>query len=529
MTARAHPPAFLLDALREGIQVIGPDWCYRYVNPAAARHGNSTPEALIGRTMMACYPGIERTPLFAELEQCLRSSEPCVLENVFQYADGSCRYFELRIEPVPDGVCVLSIDITDRKVAEAHAKASEDRLRHGERLESIGRLSAGIAHDFNNLLGVVLGQGELALERPSGPMASDVELMVDVARRSAVLTRQLLAFGRRQVMQSTTLDPHGLVRGLADILRRTLGPTVDLALVMADEVGMIEVDASKLEQVLMNLVINARDAMPAGGHITIELARVAQVPEQAQRSEGGEPGPHVVISVRDDGVGMDESTRARVFEPFFTTKPPGSGTGLGLATVHGIVLQSHGAIEVDSAPGQGTTFKLYFPQASTASVEAASAEAASAEAASAEAVDTEAPGVEATRAREAEEGEHEGDETVLLVEDHASLRAMAEATLDSAGYRVIAVGAATQALTRLAADLSIALVVTDVVMPGMRGPELIVRARALRPELKFLCTSGHASDSLGDQALPADVPFLEKPYLPSTLLRTVREILDGRR
>jgi len=504
-TAATIGLATLLDSLLEGVQVIGPDFRYLYVNAAAAQHGHRPASELLGRTMMDCFPGIEQSELFVRLRAALERHEPSSIENEFRYADGSAADFELRIEPVPHGVCVLSIDISARKRAEASLRASEERLRHAERMDAVGMLAAGIAHDFNNLLSVILGYGENALTRPSGPRRDDIESIIAAARRSAELTRQLLAYGRRQVMRSEVVDPVALVSDLESLLRPVLQADIELSLQVASGVGCIEVDPTQLEQVVMNLVLNARDALPRGGKIAIGLEEVDVDEGYAQRHPGAQLGPHIVLSVSDSGTGMDSETQARIFEPFFTTKAQGKGTGLGLATAYGIVKQSGGNIWVYSELGRGTTFKVYLPR-------------------SARAQGAGVPSRDPPKRRSVPSTEG----TVLVAEDDPMLRTLAEDTLIAAGYHVLLAASGDEALRLCDSQRPVTLLMTDVVMPGLQGPELVVAARRLRPDLKVLCTSGHASAALKDQRhMPGDVVFLEKPYLPSALVRTVREMLAG--
>lgn len=493
----------MLDALLEGFQVIDPDFRYVHVNLAAARHGKSSREALVGCTMMECYPGIEHTELFTRLRRCMSDRKADLLENEFRYPDGSLGQFELRIEPVPQGICVLSIDVTARKQAESRLRETEERMRQAERLEAVGRLAAGIAHDFNTLITVMLGYGEAALQNPRGPDPEDIEAMMSAARRSADLTRQLLAFGRRQVMRSETVDPVSLVKELEVLLRRTLPSNVALVLRASQPVGTIEFDRTKLEQVVMNLVLNARDAMPSGGRIIIDLRSVELDEEYVRHHPGAQVGPHVLLVVSDDGIGMDADTQARIFEPFFSTKEQGKGTGLGLATVYGVVKQCGGDIWVYSELGHGTTFKVYLPRS---------------------------PAVQPIRPTKppaaAVTGPSQSGATVLLAEDDAMLCKLAERTLLSAGYRVLTAGSGTHALELCESDPLIAILITDVMMPGMRGPELVAKALRLRPDLKVLCTSGYGSTDIeGLRDLSPDLPFLEKPYLPSALLRAVEHAL----
>ena len=501
--ATAHDFSTLLDALLEGFQVIDFDFRYVLVNSAAARHGRKPASELRGRTMMECYPGIEQTEMFQHLRRCMLQRESLILTNEFAYDDGTSAHFELRVEPVPQGLCVLSIDVTARMQAEARLRLTEDRLRHSERMEAVGMLAAGIAHDFNNLLGIILGFGETALAREEGPRSDDVEGMLNAARSSAELTRQLLAYGRRQVMRKEVVDPIALVKNLELLLHRTIGPNVELLLQITPPVGSVEVDPSKLEQVVMNLVLNARDSIPGRGKITISLGEVTLDDAYVQHHPGSLAGPQVLLTVSDTGAGMDAATRARIFEPFYTTKAQGKGTGLGLATVYGVVKQSGGNIWVYSEPGLGTTFKVYLPRSAAAprSIPPKSL-------------------VPKPSAAEAQQG------TILVAEDDALLRTLSEHSLTAAGYVVRVAATGDEALRLAQTDASITLLITDVVMPGLRGPELIELARKARPDLKVLCTSGYALSALKEhESMPEEISFLEKPYLPSQLVRTVRRLL----
>jgi two-component system cell cycle sensor histidine kinase/response regulator CckA len=494
--------AAMLDALLEGFQVIGFDYRYLVVNAAAARHGRSTPQRLIGRTLMACYPGIDETPLFSALRACLEQRSAQVLENYFRFPDGAGAWFELRIEPVPQGACVLSMDISLRKEAEERLRTREARLNEAERLEALAMLSAGVAHEFNNLLSAILGYGEAALARTEGPQPADVEAMMAAAQRSAELTGQLLAYGRKQQLRVHVLDPAVLLRSFEPALRRTIPSDTQLRVQIKQPLGNVEVDPAQFEKVVRNLVLNARDALPTGGMITVELGELTFDEEHVRQHPGMHAGPHVMLAVSDNGMGMDRETQARVFQPFFSTKERGQGSGLGLSTVFGIVKQSGGHIWVYSEPGHGTTFKVYLPRS---------------KAPPRTVPPPRAPSIPAPAPTEV---------TVLVAEDDALLRTLAEHTLIGAGYRVRTARSGDQALTMCKEDPSIAVLVTDVVMPGLRGPELIAQARVLRPELKVLCTSGYALSALEEHSPLGDVSFLDKPYLPSTLVRAVRALFE---
>ncbi len=499
--------ASMLDALLEGFQVIGFDYRYLVVNASAARHGRSSADRLIGRTIMACYPGIDETPLFARLRECLEKRTSHVLENYFRFPDGSGAYFELRIEPVPQGACVLSIDISERKAAEASLRGNSDRLHEAERLEALGMLAAGIAHEFNNVLSVMLGFGETALGRSEGPRAADVQGMMAAAQRASELTNQLLAYGRKQQLRTEHFDPVQLVKKLEPTLRRTIPGDLELRVRVKPPVGELNADPLQFEKVVRHLVHNARDAMPKSGTITVELSEIAFDADYVRMHPGTHEGPHVMIAVSDTGEGMDLETQSRIFQPYFSTKERGRGSGLGLSTVWGIVKQSGGHVWVYSEPGHGTTFKVYMPSVPGAKRPSAPSKPAS------------APPTSVTPLAQ--------QTHVLVAEDDALLRTLAEHTLQSAGYRVKTARSGDQALTMLKSDETIMVLITDVMMPGLRGPELIAQARRVRPELKVLCTSGYAWSALEDQkAELAGVSFLDKPYLPSALVRAVRALFQ---
>jgi len=376
-----------------------------------------------------------------------------------------------------------------------------------QKMESLGRLAGGIAHDFNNLLTIINGTADLAVLRlaAAGKPDEDWRSVRDAGERAATLTRQLLAISRRQVLQVEVLDPNEVLAGIEGLLRRLIGEDVALRVSLAGDAGRVKADAGQLEQVVVNLAVNARDAMPRGGTLTIETRRAEVVGTMmgAERSPIS-PGRYVVVAVTDTGEGMDEATQARAFEPFFTTKAPGKGTGLGLSTVFGIVRQSGGAIRLRSGPGEGTTFEVYLP-----SVEEA--------------------------ARRSQSGPHQaavvrGTETILVVEDEAALRTVARKILETAGYSVLVAASGQEALNLLRhAGRPVHMVLTDVVMPGMSGPALVGRLREEGTRTRILYTSGYADDWLNNRDEREErVEFLPKPYTGTTLLRKVREVLDAR-
>jgi two-component system cell cycle sensor histidine kinase/response regulator CckA len=368
-------------------------------------------------------------------------------------------------------------------------------------MEAIGRLAGGVAHDFNNMLSVIIGYTTMIVGdlNANDPMRADLEEVRKAAARASDLTRQLLIFSRQQVSEARVLDPYEIIAGMDRMLRRLLGEDVELVSVPGAGLGRVCVDVSHLEQVIMNLAVNARDAMPGGGALTIETANVV-----LDAGVDVRPGRYVMLAMTDTGSGMDRATQARIFDPFFTTKPIGKGTGLGLSTVFGIVQQCGGHITVYSEPGHGTTFKLYFPR-----------------------VDAEADRIEPV----APPRSLRGEETILLVEDEDAVRKVACGILRRNGYDVIETANAGEALLVVESHGGrIDLLLTDVVMPQMSGPELARRLGAVRPDLRVLCMSGYTDDSVVRHGLiDGGTPFLQKPLTPDGLARKVREVLDGER
>lgn len=393
---------------------------------------------------------------------------------------------------------VVSVrDITEHK-------RLEEQLREAQRLEAVGRLAGGVAHDFNNLLTVIGGYSQMLLEGlPEGddrhPAAAEI---FRAAERAASLARQLLAFSRRQIIQPRVLNLNTLVVNLSKLLRRVIGEDIELTTHLSPDLGNVKADPGQLEQVIINLAVNARDAMPEGGRLLISTANLDWCSSAIPDGGPELSGPFVVLTVEDTGCGMDEETRRRIFEPFFTTKPPGQGVGLGLSTVYGIVRQHGGAVEVDSAPGRGTTFRVLLPR-----VEEPAAPVQ-------EAPLTASPC---------------GEETILLVEDEPGVRGLVKRALEQLGYTVL------EAADPDAASLicqthrgRIDLLVTDVVMPGTSGRKLAEMLVGLRPELKVLYLSGYSENQIGRVGvLEPGLNFLAKPFTLESLARKVREVLDA--
>lgn len=482
--------------MREGLQVIDREWRYLYLNRAAAEHGRRPAEELIGHTMMECYPGIDQTPVFELLRRAMLERASGAMRNEFSYPDGAHRTFELRVEPCEAGIVILSIDVTEALRVEA-------QLRHAQKMEAIGRLAGSVAHDFNNLLSVILSYSTLALEdlKPQDPLRDDLLEIQKAGRSAAELTTQLLAFSRQQVVNPRVVELNHVLKGSEALLRRLMGEDVEIVTRYSRSGSKIRVDLAQLDQVIMNLAVNARDAMPDGGKLTLEVRDVVLDDAYLGQHLGAQAGPYVMLAVSDTGIGMDKETQARIFEPFYTTKEAGRGTGLGLSTVFGIVQQNGGNIWVYSEVGGGTTFKIYLPR-------------------------VEGPVTEVPRA--VDPHTLEGTETILLVEDQDQVRQVAVEILRRLGYNVLDASSAGEALlTCERHPRKIQLLLTDVVMPHMSGRELADRLLKLRPEIKVLYMSGYTENSIVHHGiLDSGVDYLQKPIVPELLARRVREVLD---
>ena len=393
---------------------------------------------------------------------------------------------------------ILASDVTERA-------RLEGQLRQSQKMESVGRLAGGVAHDFNNLLGVIIGYGEL-LQRDVGtrqPGASRLEEILKAADRASVLTRQLLAFSRKQVLEPTVLDLNAVVADTQKLLGRLIGEDIELVTALDSEVELVKADRGQIEQVIVNLAVNARDAMPHGGKLILETAAVELDEGYAAARPDARAGPHVMLAVSDTGHGMDSATLSHMFEPFFTTKAVGKGTGLGLAMVHGIVRQSGGHVMVYSEVGRGTTFKIYLPR-------------------------YEGDGAPAAKSAPAP-GARGGTETILVVEDEWSLRVMIGEILAGNGYTVAEASTPEEAVSAARAQPGpIDLIITDVVLPGKSGREVADEVRTLRPEARVLFMSGYTDDAIGHQGvLEPGFNFLQKPFMTEQLLHKVRGVLDG--
>lgn len=470
------------------------------VNEAAVHGYGYSREELFSLTTNDIWPPGERK---AFLEQISESpvDPPRRTAWKHQRKDGTIIEVEITRGPLlfagrPAWV-MLAHNVTDQRILEA-------QFRQAQKMEVVGRLAGGMAHDFNNVLTVIIGYSDLAIGRLQAdePLRRDMEQIKRGAERAATLTRQLLAFSRKQVLLPAILDLNAVISELETMLRRLIGEDVDLRADLAREAGRIKADRAQIEQVVMNLVVNARDAMPSGGKMTIETQNVDLTEDYTRQHVGVKPGPYVMLAVTDTGVGMDAPTQTRIFEPFFTTKEAGKGTGLGLSTVYGIVQQSGGSIWVYSEVGRGTTFKIYLPRL--------------------------AGDPRLYQRSNAPTATARGTETILLTEDDDMIRTLASRVLSAHGYTVLEAANGATAILICERHLGpIHLLITDVVMPGMSGRDLVDRLASSRPELKTLYMSGYTDRAVvHQQVLDEKTPFIPKPYAPQALVNKVREVLD---
>jgi two-component system cell cycle sensor histidine kinase/response regulator CckA len=494
----------LLDHVRDSIEVIDPQ-TGRFVNGNEKSWSNLgyARNELFSLTVPDIDPLITRTVFTSNMQRLRETGETLLLESIHRRKDGTTFPVEVSAQLIQydkkkEYVVAIVRDITERK-------RLEDQFRQAQKMEAVGQLTGGFAHDFNNLLTVINGYCQILLTAadPGDPKREELEQIKVAGERAANLTCQLLAFSRRQILQLRVVDLNALVTNLDKMLQRVLSEDIELKAALSPNLGGVKADQCQIEQVLMNLAVNARDAMPDGGKLTIETANVELDDAYARERISVKPGPYVLLAVSDTGCGMDAETQKRIFEPFFTTKEPGKGTGLGLSTVYGIVKQSGGYVWVYSEPSQGTTFKIYLPRVD-------------------ERVETVEPvrlPVEMLR----------GTETVLLVEDDAGVRALARGVLKSGGYTLLEASNGVEAL-RVAEqhDDTIHLLVSDVVMSGMSGRQLGVHLVAMHPTVKTLYMSGYADSTIvHDSILEPGLAFLQKPFMPDALLRKVREVLDA--
>ena len=491
-----------IDTVPDVVYTKDPDGRFVMVNPATAQmFGFTNYEEMQGKTVFDVYPPDVAERLRAEDVTVMAGRTTTNREVKRLDPGGRDRWYLALKAPLVDstgavtGLLGISRDITERKEL-------EQQLRQAQKMEAVGQLAGGIAHDFNNLLTIIFGYSDVlrAESEASETLRDSVDAISEAAGRAAALTRQLLAFSRKAILQPQVIDVNAAISDTARMLGRLIGETIAVQLKLDPSIDTARVDPGQFDQVLMNLAVNARDAMPDGGTLTISTATVHLSDARAEALETV-PGPHVQISVSDTGVGMTEAVVARIFEPFYTTKGLGTGTGLGLAMVFGIVRQSGGGIYVDSAPNEGSTFHIVLPVV-----------------ADKQAVATPAPASRGVR----------GSETILLVEDDAGVRELAEANLRGFGYDVLTAVDGRHALAVLKSHgATIDMLVTDIVMPNMSGPELAAAVQSSHPGIRALFMSGYTDDAVVRQGLlNAEVAILQKPYTPLGLAQKVRQILD---
>ena len=502
---RANEQRFraLVEHSWDAIALFGPDGAILYGSPATTRVLGYDLAEFVGRNALDLIHPEDRDLVVGRLTEAMANPRGRVdVAARVKHKDGAWRYLEgvltnLLDDPSVGGIVNNYRDATERR-------SLEQQVIQAQKMEAVGRLAGGVAHDFNNILTAIGGYTDLLLEDLplDDPRRQDVDEIHRAADRAAALTQQLLAFSRRQVLQPKVIDLNALVSNVEKLLGRLIGADVQLATALADEVGRVRADPGQLEQVIVNLAVNARDAMPGGGRLTIETRNVDLDAAYAAEHRTVVPGPYVVIAVSDTGTGMSADTQSHMFEPFFTTKEVGKGTGLGLATVYGIVKQSGGSIWVYSELGHGTTIKVYLPRVDEPPDPLA------------------APGL-------ANPERLRGTETILLVEDEPAVRAVARQILARQGYTVLEAPDGPAALAMVAGRARVDLILTDVVMPGMSGRTLADQLATRWPGVRVLYMSGYTDDAIVRHGmLEPGLAYLQKPFRPDALVRKVREVLN---
>ena len=490
----------LLEHISDVVMVVDDALVFRYVSPSVRRLLDYLPNELVGRRCLDVVHPEDAGATETFLRGALRRAGPMQAHQLrVRPRNADWRLLEIGVTSLAGRMDMGGVLLTGRDITERWRM--EQALQQVQRMDSIGHLAGGVAHDFNNILTAILGFSEILLDDtpPGSDSRLDLEAIQKAAQHGASLSRQLLAFSRRQMLDLKILDLAEVVRDFERMIGRVLGEHIRWSAPADAGLWHVKADRGQLEQVLMNLAVNARDAMPDGGTLTIET-RNATMPDGTPGRTQAAPGAYVRLSVRDTGVGMDADTQARIFEPFFTTKAPGRGTGLGLATVYGIVKQSGGVIDVESEPGQGATFHIFLP-------------------AVAEAVDT----AHATPRLAAVESA-----SILLIEDDAALRRLLARSLERVGHRVRDAADSGEALALLAADPAIDLLITDAVLPGQSGPNLARQIEAGRPSLRVLFISGYTDDAiLRLGLLNEQEAFLQKPFGPRSFVHKVQQVLQG--
>jgi PAS domain S-box-containing protein len=488
--------ASILESITDGFFALDRDWRFSYLNRKAEQLLGRTRADLIGRVIWEEFPDQVGSVFFTEYRKAIEERIPVEFSAIFPPAG---IWAEFHAYPSENGLSVYFQDITERK----HL---EERLQQSQKLEALGRLAGGVAHDFNNLLTIIGGYAQMILESTGrgDPVRKDVGTILEAANRASGLTRQLLAFSRRQMVQPKLLDLNGVVQKMNKMLRRLIREDVELVLALEPGLGQVKIDPGQIEQVLMNLVVNARDAMPTGGRLTVATTSAVLAGSGHETGADLPPGRYAVLSVADTGTGMDTNVLSRIFEPFFTTKAKHKGTGLGLATVYGIVKQSGGDILVDTEPGKGTVFRIFLPWVERVR--------------------------ETCRPHRKARGQHRGTETILLVEDEPDVRRLAGDMLRSQGYNVLEAANGAEAIRVWQTHgNTVDLLVTDVIMPQMSGPQLAEKLVAERPGLRVLYISGYTDDIVAQHGISGSGnTLLQKPFTRKRLGDRVRKLLDSR-
>jgi len=488
----------------DAIMVTDAEWIVQYVNPAFEKVTGYAKEEVLGRNPYILAADGENIQAYLGIEDKIRTGSPWKGRLKNKRKDGILLEQDTVVSPIRDsGGKIVNHVVASRDIT--REVQLEKQARTAQHMEAVGTLAGGIAHDFNNALTGIIGFADLLRMRlgKEPKLQGDVDEILKCAERASTLTRQLLAFARRQVIEPVILDLNTVVRDLSRLMKKVSGEQIEVRTRLAEGIPPVFADRGQLEQVLLNLCLNSRDAMPGGGEFFVSTDGVVWEGERVEDQAAISAGQYVLLTVSDNGDGMDDATRKRAFEPYFTTKAPGKGTGLGLSMVYGIVKQNAGFVFLDTRPGEGTTFRFYFPA-------------------------SEAVSEEKKEKRENREAAVKGGtETILLAEDEEAIRNLAERSLRGYGYDILVARDGAEAVALCEAHPEIAIALLDVVMPRMGGIEALDAMRRLRPDLKAMFTSGYSTDRIHESfVLLPGIEFLPKPYSPASLARRVREVLD---